>query len=68
MIQKSFVISEADYEKLCDKIEQIHMDASQAFTTENKEQLKDLLGRIFSMSYDLLKELGYVDEAWYDDI
>ncbi|AJA41450.1 hypothetical protein AXJ14_gp131 [Geobacillus virus E3] len=62
MIRKTITIDEDDYYEICDQLESIYFDASQAFKYLNdKEKAKEILKRIFDTSYKLMKDLRWIE-------
>jgi len=58
MIQKAIVIQEKDFLCICDKLENICVDASHLFIrTNDPENVKELAERIYYTSRNLLEEL-----------
>ena len=54
-----YILDEADYDKLCSQLEIICADASQAIgCLDDREKVKELLQRIFRISYRLVEELN----------
>jgi hypothetical protein len=62
MIRKTITIDEDDYYKICNQLESIYIDASQAVThIDNKEKVEQILKRIFDTSYNLMKDFGWTE-------